>query len=108
MRKSVCLIAFLVLNTMSPVTSGFDFGKQEIIDLSHAYNKDTIYWPTSLSKFNLKQLASGQTDAGFFILPTPLRRLSTAVRILMRPFIFMPGVRLLTRYRLKNSSCPEL
>lgn len=66
MRKSVCLIALLVLNSMSPLTSGFDLGKQEIIDLSHAYNKDTIYWPTSPSKFSLKQLAYGPTEAGFF------------------------------------------
>ena len=37
-----------------------------IVDLSHAYDAETVYWPTSPSKFELEELAYGQTEAGFF------------------------------------------
>jgi kynurenine formamidase len=45
---------------------GFDLAGAEIVDLSHAYGEDTLYWPTSPSKFELEVLAHGVTDAGFF------------------------------------------
>jgi kynurenine formamidase len=44
----------------------FDLAAAEIVDLSHAYGEDTLYWPTSPSKFELEVLAEGVTDAGFF------------------------------------------
>ena len=37
-----------------------------VVDLSHAYDADTLYWPTSPSKFELEQLAYGPTEAGYF------------------------------------------
>ena len=66
MKKSVCLVALLMLNVISGVTFGFDLNQYRFIDLTYPYNKDTIYWPTSPSKFNLKQLAYGETKAGYF------------------------------------------
>lgn len=52
-----------------PITSG------QIIDLSHTYSAETLYWPTSPSKFEHKELSYGDTDAGFFysayVLSTP-------------------------------------
>jgi len=66
MKKPVCLIAFLMLNAMSGVTFGIDLSQHSFIDLTYAYNKDTVYWPTSSSKFNLKKLAYGETKAGYF------------------------------------------
>jgi len=66
MKKAICLIAFLMLITMSSVTFGIDLGQYRLIDLTYPYNEDTIYWPTSPSKFNLKQLAYGETEAGYF------------------------------------------
>lgn len=38
----------------------------QIIDLSHAFGSQTLYWPTSPSTFSLEQLAHGHTDAGYF------------------------------------------
>ena len=38
----------------------------EIVDLSHAYGEETLYWPTSPSDFELQVLSFGQTPAGFF------------------------------------------
>lgn len=37
-----------------------------VVDLSHAYDGETLYWPTSPSKFELEELAYGPTEAGFF------------------------------------------
>jgi D-alanyl-D-alanine dipeptidase/kynurenine formamidase len=37
-----------------------------VIDLTHAFDEHTLYWPTSPSAFELKQLQHGRTEAGFF------------------------------------------
>jgi kynurenine formamidase len=37
-----------------------------LVDLTHAYGSDTLYWPTSPSKFVLEELAHGQTEGGYF------------------------------------------
>lgn len=50
----------------TPPAAALDLSGLELIDLSYPYNADTIYWPTSPSKFELKQLAHGQTAGGYF------------------------------------------
>ena len=58
--------AVLMMSLISLETQGIDLSNHDFIDLSYAYNEDTIYWPTSPSKFSLKRLAHGQTEAGYF------------------------------------------
>ena len=41
-------------------------GDARIVDLTHAFGEDTIYWPTDTRGFRLEQLASGRTEAGFY------------------------------------------
>lgn len=36
------------------------------VDLSHAYDDDTIYWPTSPTGYTHEELAYGMTEAGYF------------------------------------------
>jgi len=43
-----------------------DLAKVRIVDLTHAYNTNTLYWPTSPSAFVLNRLFFGQTPGGFF------------------------------------------
>jgi kynurenine formamidase len=43
-----------------------DLSRYRLVDLTHPFNADTIYWPTDRSGFELRQLAYGPTDAGFF------------------------------------------
>ena len=43
-----------------------DVGEFEIVDLSHSYNGDTLYWPTSPSEFEKKELQFGDTADGYF------------------------------------------
>lgn len=39
---------------------------ENIVDLSHPYAADTIYWPTDTQGFVLETLAAGMTDAGYY------------------------------------------
>ena len=36
------------------------------VDLTHPFNASTIYWPTSTERFQLKQLAFGISEGGWF------------------------------------------
>ena len=44
----------------------FDLSQYQLVDLTHAFNAQTIYWPTSTERFALKQDAYGQTPGGYF------------------------------------------
>ncbi len=48
------------------LSSAFELDQYTIVDLSHSYGEDTLYWPTSPSAFDKKELAYGMTDAGYF------------------------------------------
>lgn len=37
-----------------------------LVDLTHAFDDRTIYWPTSPSRFALTELAHGETPGGYF------------------------------------------
>lgn len=57
----VALIAFAPL-----ATQAFDLDDYQLIDLSHSYNAQTVYWPTSPTAFEKQELAYGKTDGGWF------------------------------------------
>ncbi|MCB1037351.1 MAG: cyclase family protein, partial [Acidobacteria bacterium] len=37
-----------------------------LVDLSYAFDENTLYWPTSPSRFELEELAHGMTEGGYF------------------------------------------
>lgn len=43
-----------------------DLADYRLVDLTHPYNEETLYWPTAPSKFELTELAHGETEGGFF------------------------------------------
>ena len=43
-----------------------DLRTARLVDLSHAFGPETLYWPTSPSRFDLTRLSHGQTAGGFF------------------------------------------
>ncbi|MFQ5791075.1 MAG: cyclase family protein [Acidobacteriota bacterium] len=43
-----------------------DMTRARIIDLTHPYDDETLYWPTSPSRFELTELSYGPTEAGYF------------------------------------------
>lgn len=51
---------------LASTAQALDIADYELVDLSHPYGSDTLYWPTSPSKFEKKTLAFGQTGAGYF------------------------------------------
>jgi kynurenine formamidase len=42
------------------------FPNGQIIDLSHAYSTDAIYWPTDERGFEYESLFAGQSDGGYY------------------------------------------
>lgn len=64
-----CLAFAAMLLAGSPPSvqaQSLDLASAKIIDLSHSFDAKTIYWPTSPSGFELKQLFKGPTKGGFF------------------------------------------
>lgn len=64
MRKWLLISTIVYLNAASAVA--IELSEYEIIDLTHAYNEQTIYWPTATRRFELTELANGETDGGWF------------------------------------------
>lgn len=59
------LLAGVLAALFSPAFA-LDPANYRLVDLSHAYGSDTLYWPTSPSKFEKKELAFGETEGGWF------------------------------------------
>jgi len=57
------LAACVITPDQPEVTTEFRGG--EIVDLSHAYDADAIFWPTA-EAFRLDKVADGMTPAGFY------------------------------------------
>jgi len=76
---AVVLLLISACSARSPVppsnAATFDLSQTPVIDLTHAYDADTVYWPTSPSRFELRVLHRGPTDGGYWyeanVLCTP-------------------------------------
>jgi kynurenine formamidase len=62
------LLAFLVVGAAASAENPRppDLATAKVVDLTHAFDAKTIYWPTSPSAFELKSLAYGPTPGGWF------------------------------------------
>ena len=49
-----------------------DLAGFELVDLTHPFNEETLYWPTSPTRFQLERLACGPTGAGYFFAANAL------------------------------------
>ncbi len=61
----ILLICFSGLPTVTTAQQ-IDLAASRLVDLTHPFNSQTIYWPTSTTAFQLQELARGHTDGGFF------------------------------------------
>jgi kynurenine formamidase len=65
-------VAFLIASSTraaAPAKSSsdlVDISSAKVVDLTHAFDDKTIYWPTAPSNFELKSLAFGETPGGYF------------------------------------------
>jgi kynurenine formamidase len=58
--------AAISLAVQSLRAEGLDIAKANIIDLTHAIDRDTIFWPTEPKTFELIEEHRGITEPGFF------------------------------------------
>jgi kynurenine formamidase len=63
LRSAIAAISILVLPGSA---FALDPDQYRLVDLTHPYNAETIYWPTSPSKFELEVLSAGQTPGGWY------------------------------------------
>jgi kynurenine formamidase len=61
----LCSLLLLCLPFASQAQE-LDLTRYRLVDLTHAFNEQTIYWPTSPSTFRLERLAHGHTEGGYF------------------------------------------
>lgn len=66
MRKRWTALALILCLASIARAQAIDLARSRIVDLTHAFNARTLYWPTSPSIFRLDTLAFGMTPAGFF------------------------------------------
>ena len=59
-------VAALAAAASSPAPRRLDLSGARIVDLTHAFDEKTIYWPNSPSTFQLTKLADGATEAGYY------------------------------------------
>ncbi len=52
------------LSAQDPPAARVDLERDRLVDLSHAFNRRTIYWPTA-QRFRLEEVADGETEGGF-------------------------------------------
>ena len=65
MRRSVVLLA--AVGCASPAAGPpVDLTRVELVDLTHALGDQTIFWPTSPTRFKLDTLVFGATPSGYF------------------------------------------
>ena len=65
-RAVGCLVLLVATVALAAPTTPPSLGTSKIVDLSHAFDEKTLYWPTSPSSFELKKLSFGDTPGGWF------------------------------------------
>jgi kynurenine formamidase len=69
-RDGFLLLALLLLSAAAEAAETrrppIDLQGVRVVDLTHAFDEKTLYWPTSPTTFKLDRLAFGKTEAGFF------------------------------------------
>ncbi|HJR41224.1 MAG TPA: cyclase family protein [Gemmatimonadaceae bacterium] len=66
MLRIRCLLALVAASAPALQAQQLDLARARIVDLTHALNAQTLYWPTSPSTFKLERLAYGRTEGGWF------------------------------------------
>ena len=60
--------AFIAIVTLIPAGASLalELDDYRLVDLTHTYSSETVYWPTSPTKFELNTLAEGRTSGGWY------------------------------------------
>ncbi|HEY0680781.1 MAG TPA: cyclase family protein [Steroidobacter sp.] len=67
MSTRLCVRLIWAVCLASTHAAAFDVTKYRLVDLTHPYGEETLYWPSRpADKFELQQLARGDTPGGYF------------------------------------------
>jgi kynurenine formamidase len=66
MRRNLALLALIALCACTTTRPLIDTRHAQLVDLSWPFDEHTLYWPTSPSAFEHKELAYGPTPGGYF------------------------------------------
>src|SRR5690606_36181263 len=67
MTSRILLLVASLLTAASPLPAQtIDPATARIVDLTHPMDERTLYWPTSPSAFELKELSYGRPEGGYF------------------------------------------
>jgi kynurenine formamidase len=61
-----CALTACGESLQSAAEQGLALSAYELVDLTHAFSHETLYWPTSPAAFEVDTLAYGETPAGYF------------------------------------------
>ncbi len=107
MKKALGLIIFLAF-TGHLYANPVDLSTANLVDLSHTYSSDTLYWPTSPSEFEHKELSYGRTEEGFFYSAYSLCTPEHGGTHLDAPIHFFEGRQSVDEIPLKNLLLPAV
>lgn len=86
-------LAVAFMHLTGAAWAGGETESHRVVDLSHAYDEDTIYWPTSPSKFELEVLHDGHTEGGYYYRANRFRTPEHGGTHLDAPVHFAEGAR---------------
>ena len=66
LKRTVVILAVAGCTPTAQPEASLDLTKYHLVDLTHAFNANTIYWPTSTKTFDHPQQAFGPTPGGWF------------------------------------------
>ncbi len=66
MRKMLAVVLIAACARTPDSAAPVDLARVDLVDLTHSFNAQTIYWPTSTATFQHEQQAYGPTPAGYF------------------------------------------
>ena len=78
----------------------------KMVDLSHGYGENTLYWPTDTRGFQLDTLAEGMTPAGFFYAMKEFATAEHGGTHLDAPYHFYEGADLVGQIPLSRLIAP--
>lgn len=109
MRSVITLVVLTASGAaMLAQTPAVDLSRVRIVDLTHAYGANTVYWPTSPTKFTLESLAQGKTEGGYFYAANTLCTPEHGGTHLDAPFHFSESGRTTEQIPLEQLMAPAV
>lgn len=109
--RRVLVLTLLALTTLCACTTArapIDLTHAELVDLTWPYDEHTLYWPTSPSAFELKQLAYGPTPGGWFYAANSICTPEHGGTHLDAPIHFAEGKNTIDRIPLERLIAPAV